>query len=285
MAKYKEKPFFQWLYTGISIGIVLFFLLLLGSGYLLTQEFLKKSKEKISFAVELKENVPASSADSLQSFLESQDFYLAESFDYNPKDSIQNLFSPQLEDSLSAYLELPFRDVVFFNVKAEFVNATDLVLIKSRLLKRPSVDKVYYQALNIEQLNRNINKILLILSAVGSLLLILTFLFLYNTLRMGLNYRSDVIYNQLLLGASPLFIARPMIFRVFITSILAALIASGLFLLIARFFRDMVVGLGQLWSDNIVIYLGLLIALIILTILGFSIFILRKNLRLMRWEN
>ncbi|HKK88133.1 MAG TPA: hypothetical protein VJ917_04735 [Saprospiraceae bacterium] len=285
MAKYKEKPVFQWVYTGISIGIVLFFLLLLGSSFFLAQNFLKKSKEKISFAVEFKENTPQSDTEHLQMFLEEQDFYLVGTFEFNSKDSIENLFSPQLEDSLSGYLDLPFRDVVFFNVKENYVNPTDLVLIKSKLLRQKGVDKVYYEQINVAQLNRSIKKALVILLAVGAVLLVLTFLFLYNTLRMGLNYRSDVIYNQLLLGASPFFIARPMILRVLITSLLAIVFAVGTFLLIARFLIDTVAGLRQLWSENIVIYLALLTALIILTIVVFSIFILRKNLRLMRWEN
>lgn len=285
MTKYKEKPVFQWVYTGISIGIVLFFLLLLGSSFFLAQNFLKKSKEKISFAIEFKENTPRSDTEHLQLFLEEQDFYLAGTYEFNSKDSIEKLFSPQLEDSLSDYLELPFRDVIFFNVKERYVNPTDLVLIKSKLLRQKGVDRVYYEQINVEQLNRRIKKALFILLAIGAVLLVLTFLFLYNTLRMGLSYRSDVIYNQLLLGASPFFIARPMIVRVLITSLIAIILASGTFLLVVRFLIETVAGLSELWSDNIVIYLGLLTALIILTIVVFSIFILRKNLRLMRWEN
>jgi cell division transport system permease protein len=217
--------------------------------------------------------------------LEKQKFYLQGSNDFNSRDSIQNLFSPQLEDSLSVYLALPFRDVVFFNVRENFVNTTDLVLIKSKILRQKAVDKVYYEQVNMEQIDRNLKKALVVLGAIGAILIVLTFLVLYNTLKMALNYRSDVIYNQLLLGASPFFIARPMILRVLVTSVTAAALAGTTFLLMARFLSETVEGLRQLWSDNIVIYLVLLTTLIILTIVVFSIVILRKNLLLMRWEN
>lgn len=251
----------------------------------MAREFIKNSKEKISFAVEFKQKTNNSAVDSLRTFLDDEPFYLPESFDYNARDSIENMFSPQLEDSLSGYLDLPFRDVVFFNVRESYVNATDLVLIKSKILKQKGVDKVYYEQVNIEQMNSSIKKGLFILSITGAVLILLTFLFLYNTLKMGLNYRSDVIYNQLLLGASPSFVARPMMLRVLLTTVTAAIAASVTFFLIVRFLSNSVEGLKQLWSNNIVIYLGLLTALIVLTIMVFSIYILRKNLRLMQWEN
>jgi cell division transport system permease protein len=285
MSQYKEKPIFQWIYAGISVAVLIFFVCVLLWGYNIYQDYVAKNKEKLKFAVELSPSIDSLGILNLQETIQTKEYYLLNSLEYVDRESIRSEFEPLLTDSLQSYLNLPFRDVLFFNANKDYFNTTQVVLIKADLLKLKGVENVYNENLNFREINDRVDKSIYAVILLFIVFLGLVILFLFNTIRMTLYSRKRLIYNQLLIGASRRLIARPIILSSFLMAITSNALGIGFFVCIFQYLVQWLQLEIDYTTYNYVLSLAFVVGANLLLIPTFAWFIVRRNLKLMEWED
>ena len=96
----------------------------------------------------------------------------------------------------------PFLSSIDVTLKADYANTDSLRWITKELEAYPKVSEVNYQHDLIEQVNRNIAKIGIVLLALAVLLTFISFSLISNTVRLGIYARRFSIHTMKLVGAS-----------------------------------------------------------------------------------
>ena len=107
----------------------------------------------------------------------------------------------------------PFLSSIDVTLKADYANTDSLRWITKELEAYPKVSEVNYQHDLIEQVNRNIAKIGIVLLALAVLLTFISFSLISNTVRLGIYARRFSIHTMKLVGASWGFIRGPFVRR------------------------------------------------------------------------
>ena len=119
----------------------------------------------------------------------------------------------------------PFLSSIDVTLKADYANTDSLRWITKELEAYPKVSEVNYQHDLIEQVNRNIAKIGIVLLALAVLLTFISFSLISNTVRLGFYARRFSIHTMKLVGASWGFIRGPFVRRAVVVGLVAALLA------------------------------------------------------------
>ena len=119
----------------------------------------------------------------------------------------------------------PFLSSIDVTLKADYANTDSLRWITKELEAYPKVSEVNYQHDLIEQVNRNIAKIGIVLLALAVLLTFISFSLISNTVRFGIYARRFSIHTMKLVGASWGFIRGPFVRRAVAVGLVAALLA------------------------------------------------------------
>jgi len=100
--------------------------------------------------------------------------------------------------------------------------------IKRELEDYDGVKEVIYHREMMEDVNKNLQSITLMLAAVALLMLIVSVGLINNTIRLQLYSRRFTISTMRLVGATPWFIRRPFIGRSLLNGFIAAVLAIGI---------------------------------------------------------
>ena len=130
-----------------------------------------------------------------------QDIY--EVFDYNP---LPPSFIITLKDNYRTY---------------EKIN-----ILSHRIEKYPEVDEVIYQKLFIATIDRYINLIIIAAIIIGIIITIIAIALIYNTIRLTIFARKEIIHIMRLVGATEGFIKRPFIVEGILQGLVGSLLSS-----------------------------------------------------------
>ena len=119
----------------------------------------------------------------------------------------------------------PFLSSIDVTLKADYANTDSLRWITKELEAYPKVSEVNYQHDLIEQVNRNIAKIGIVLLALAVLLTFISFSLISHTVSLGIYARRFSIPTMKLVGASWGFIRVPFVRRAVVVGLVAALLA------------------------------------------------------------
>lgn len=119
----------------------------------------------------------------------------------------------------------PFSSSIELRLKADYANNDSLANIAKQLQRYPKVNKVVYQKDLIEQVNRNMTRIGIVLLCLAALLTIVSFTLINNTVRLSVYARRFSIHTMKLVGASWGFIRRPFLNQAVILGLIASLAA------------------------------------------------------------
>lgn len=132
---------------------------------------------------------------------------------------------------------LPITCVV--TLKEDFQNTQAIRQISDKIKTFKYVDEIIYQGDLLILIDQYINLIYFIAGGIGLVLCLIAFILLYNTVRLTIFARSDIIEIMKLVGATSNFIKRPFVVEGFMQGLLGAILANiFLFLsikLISRF--------------------------------------------------
>ena len=210
-----------------SLFLALYFVGLLATAGENTRSVLQYLRSKYKIEVFFKQNVDLKLAKKVSdSILEIKG---VRSSTVINKDDAVRIFKDQFgEDILGilGYNPLPISAVV--NLKRnseELLNATPIVKDIKRM---EGVEEVRYQGHLIKKIERTYSRFMKVFPWVAMVFITVAVLVIYNTVKLSIYSRKELINSLKLIGATKLFIQMPFIFEGLIDGILATIISVPL---------------------------------------------------------
>lgn len=214
----------NYLYSVISVALVLFLLGFFGMALLFTRQQVANQQEKISMMVELKENADSAALHTLKDWLPNAEF--AREIRFVTRQQAAEMMKKSLgNEYIAADMPLPFFDAYSINLKSDRLNSDSIATITAQLRTNEAVSDVYMDEGLIGDVSKTVEKIALIALAVAALFIIVAITLIHNTIRLNLFSDRFIIKNMELVGASWGFISRPYIRRGVWNGFLSALLA------------------------------------------------------------
>ena len=211
----------------ISTTMVLILLGLVVLSVLTTRNLTDYVREHLTVTVMLGDSVSAKDGMALGQQL--QQAYYVKDVAYISKEQALKEQSEAMGSDPSEFLGVnPFVATLEMHLKAEYANTDSLKKI-SNLLKanKRQVTDVAYQENLTEQVNRNLNRISMILLGLAVLLLIVSYSLIANSVRLDIYSRRFSIHTMKLVGASWSFIRWPFLRRSMNIGLVASLLACA----------------------------------------------------------
>ena len=153
------------------------------------------------------------------------------------KEDAVRIFKDQFGENiveLLGYNPLPVSAVV--NVSRNHRNFFNVEPIIKEIKSIPSVDEVRYQGNLINKIERNYKMIIDKLPYLSGIIVLISVLIIYNTIKLSVYSRKEVIETLQLIGASNIFIKLPFIIEgIIIGTISAMLVFPSLFVSVKAF--------------------------------------------------
>lgn len=212
----------------ISVMLVLFILGLVAVINISFSGVERQIKEKMGFTVVLRDSIPQTIVDNLQARLTKAAY--VSSFTYL---SAEEVMAEQAKDEKENIVDIlgvnPYAPMLDVRVKSQYANVDSLNAIAGQWrADKANVEEVSLNTEMIGSLNRNAHLINTILGVIAVALLLISFVLINNTVRLGVYARRFLIHTMKLVGATGAFIRRPFIIANIIQGVVAALIASAL---------------------------------------------------------
>ena len=248
-----------WISSVISITLVLF---LVGVASLLLVNAKSVSdyfKENMQVSVLMKQPVPEDEAKAFATSLEEKAFVKETRF-ISRDEGTKEMSDMLGEDFLEIFETAPIPLSIDVTLKANYVSADSLEVVKKDIAASPLVEEVVYQRSLVDKLNTNLARISLVLGIFVLLLLFISFVLINNTVRLNVFARRFTIHTMKLVGATKAFIRKPFLGRAVVQGLVSAFLAilmllGALFLLRKEFSQ-----LFNVFSfDLILVVLGIVV--------------------------
>ncbi len=210
-----------------SLFLALYFVGLLATAGENTKSILQYLRSKYKIEVFFKQDINYQSAKTIsESILKIKG--IRSSTVINKDDAVR-IFRDQFgEDILSilGYNPLPISAVV--NLKRKSDQILDASPIVNEIKSLDGIEEVRYQGHLIKKIEKTYAKIMQYFPFLGIVFILVAVLVIYNTVKLSIFARKDLINSLKLIGATKLFIQMPFIFEGLIDGVLASVIASPL---------------------------------------------------------
>ena len=120
----------------------------------------------------------------------------------------------------------PFTASIEIKLNAEYANSDSIAWIEKEIKANKKVIEVNYPQDLMDSVNRNLKKISVFLLGLASLLMLISFALINNTIRLAIHSKRFLIHTMKLVGASWSFIRRPFLIRNVWIGVLSAVIAD-----------------------------------------------------------
>lgn len=277
----RRKP--NYLYSIVSVALVLFLIGFFGLIILHAQRLVKTFKENVALMAEMQDTVTTAQIDTLGAFLRNSDFVLEESVRFISREEAAQLMQEDFgDDFLKLGLPNPFYDVFIFNIKAAQMQTDSLENIRSTIRAQyPFVTDVFYQESIVDNVINNMRRVGYFALAMGIFLVFVAAALIYNTNRLALYANRFLIKNMELVGASWEFISRPYLLRSVLHGLLSGVIAVGALILLLLWARTQVPDLRIL--QDLTSFATLFAGLVVLGVLINTVstyFVVKKYLKM-----
>ena len=210
-----------------SLFLALYFVGLLATAGENTRSILQYLRSKYKIEVFFKQNVDLKMAKKVSdSILEIKG---VRSSTVINKDDAVRIFKDQFgEDILGilGYNPLPISAVV--NLKRNSEELLNVTPIVNGIKRMEGVEEVRYQGHLIKKIERTYSRFMKVFPWVAMVFISVAILVIYNTVKLSIYSRKELINSLKLIGATKLFIQMPFIFEGLIDGILATIISVPL---------------------------------------------------------
>ena len=210
-----------------SLFLALYFVGLLATAGENTRSILQYLRSKYKIEVFFKQNVDLKMAKKVSdSILEIKG--IRSSTVINKDDAVR-IFKDQFgEDILGilGYNPLPISAVV--NLKRNSEELLNVTPIVNGIKRMKGVEEVRYQGHLIKKIERTYSRFMKVFPWVAMVFITVAILVIYNTVKLSIYSRKELINSLKLIGATKLFIQMPFIFEGLIDGILATIISVPL---------------------------------------------------------
>ena len=210
-----------------SLFLALYFVGLLATAGENTKSILQYLRSKYKIEVFFKQNVDLKVAKEVSDLI--LEIKGVRSSTVINKDDAVRIFKDQFgEDILGilGYNPLPVSAVV--NLKRNSEEVLDATPIVNKIKKMDGVEEVRYQGHLIKKIERTYARVMKIFPWVALVFISVAVLVIYNTVKLSIFSRKDLINSLKLIGATRLFIQMPFIFEGLIDGIIATIVSVPL---------------------------------------------------------
>ena len=244
----------------ISISLVL---LLVGVAAMLLVNAKSVSdyfKENMQVTVMMKQTVSDEAALDFQADLDKERF-IRKSLFVSKEQGMREMADMLGDDFLDVFETSPIPVSIDVTLKAEYVSADSLEMVKNEIAVSPLVDEVVYQSSLVDALNANLSRISAFLGVFIALLLFISFVLINNTVRLNVYARRFTIHTMKLVGATRAFIRAPFLVQAAFQGVFAAFIAIIALVVIMYFMRSEFQQLFEIFRlDLLLAVIGIVLA-------------------------
>ena len=210
-----------------SLFLALYFVGLLATAGENTKSILQYLRSKYKIEVFFKQNVDINSANEVSDLI--LEIKGVRSSTVINKDDAVRIFKDQFGDDILGilgYNPLPISAVV--NLKRNSEEILNPKPIVNEIKKMNGVEEVKYQGHLIKKIERFYARVMKLFPWIALVFISVAVLVIYNTVKLSVFSRKDLINSLKLVGATRLFIQMPFIFEGLIDGIIATLISVPL---------------------------------------------------------
>ncbi len=227
MKKHSHFSSTQFITPAISTTLVL---LLLGTivFFVLTAHNLSNYvKENINISILISDELDSKQIANLRNEFGKTDY--VKSIDYISKEQALLDATTDMGTDPAEFLGYnPFTASFEVKLKAEHATPEEIDEIVNNVKKHPSVVDVIYQKDLIKSVNRNLQKVSIVLLVFAVLFTYISFVLINNTVRLSIFSKRFIINTMKLVGAKWSFIRRPFLANGFALGVISAIIADAL---------------------------------------------------------
>ncbi len=266
--------------TVLSISLVLFMLGLLGLLLFHANRIAGYVKENIELNVMIRPEADTSEIQILQARITGNP--IVKSSTFTSQTAAAEQLKTELGEDFIGFLGYnPLNASLEVRIKAEFADTSTINSFIKGLSGIPAVSEINYQPSLVQEINRNLRTLTIILLGFSALLFIVSLALINNTIRLNLYARRLLIKSMLLVGATKGFIRKPFLLRSFVNGLFGGVLA--LVLLVATVYlvvkRLPELTLIQDYTVMGIIGAGLIVVGILLSLFS-TLFAVNKYLRL-----
>ncbi len=268
---YKKRVNTAYFTSLISITLVLFTLGFLGLLLIHAKTLSNYIKENIGFEIIIKPGVREAEVLRLQKQLDTRPY--VKTTEYITRQEALNRLKQSLGENFVNFFGkgdnplLPSIDVRFH---AAWANNDSISKIEQQLLKKPLIKEVYYQKSLVQEIDKNMNKISLVLLVLSAVLLVIAVALMNNSIRLTIYSRRFVIKSMQLVGATRGFIRRPFVWKGMLQGFYSALIAIALLTAVLAIARENLPELASVESPFMIGLVYLFVIVLGMAVTGWS---------------
>lgn len=236
----------------ISISLVL---LLVGIAAMLLVNAKSVSdyfKENVQVTVMMQSSVSDEDALDFQADLEKER-YIKNTLFISREQGQREMEDMLGEDFMDIFESSPIPVSVDVTLKADYVSADSLEMVKREISRSPLVEEVVYQSSLVEALNANLSKISAVMGIFIALLLFISYVLINNTVRLNVFARRFTIHTMKLVGATRSFIRAPFLVQAAFQGVFSAFLAIIALLVVMFFLRSEFEQLFEIFRLNLLL--------------------------------
>ncbi|PLX24556.1 MAG: cell division protein FtsX [Salinivirgaceae bacterium] len=223
--------------TVVSITLVLFMLGIMGLLVLNAKKLSDYVRENIGFSIILKNEVKEPDVLRLQKIIDAKDF--VKSTKHITKQEAAEELQKDLGENFIEFIgHNPLPVSIDVKLIAAYSNNDSIRLIEKDLKDFPQIKEVWYQPSLVHLVNKNINKISLILLGFSFLLLLISIVLINNTIRLSVYAKRFIINTMRLVGATKYFIRGPFLRTSILHGFFAGIFANGMLMTVLYFLAE-----------------------------------------------
>lgn len=222
--KKKHSWKFQGITSVISTALVLVMLGLVTLSVLTAREVAERVRENMVVTLVLNDGVSAPEAATLQSELRNRRY--VNDIEYISAERALQEQTESMGIDPTDFLEFnPFSISMEVKVRSEYTSNDSLEWIADELSAMPQICEVAYPKDMVDNLNRNIGRVSLVLLGIAALLVLISISLIINMVRLTIFSHRFSIRTMKLVGAKWGFIRRPFLVRGLIIGLTSAVVA------------------------------------------------------------
>ena len=202
-----------------------------GSILIVGNELQQTIKENINVQVYLQKEVDTDSILKIQTRIENRPYVLKKAgksqVQYISRAASSKKFIEETGENFADFMgENPLRDAFIVKIDPRFSRTSQLKTIKEDLSSQDGIFEVVYTESLAESIHDNIQKLSLAAIIFTSIMVLVIFLLINNTIKLAMYSQRFLIRSMQLVGARAWFIQKPYLFRSFWLGILGGFIAA-----------------------------------------------------------
>lgn len=265
-----------------SVALVLFILGLASFIGIAAHKVTEGIKENMGFVVLFNEEVTASDIAAVKTRLEKENG--VSSTVYSSPDAVLDRWQKMVgeeEDIIRLAGVNPFVGELEVRVKSAYASSDSIALLTGPLMLMPQVSEIKVHNELVDRLNSTLHSVSLTLIFVAIALLTVSFILIFNTVRLSVYARRFTIYTMKLVGATAAFIRRPFLLDNIVNGLVAGIIASIALVSTIAYGRTLDLSVSAVidWETVTIVLAGVIVTGILICLVA-AIFAANRYLRL-----